>query len=360
MPSPLTLLAIAASVTSVAALAYATYMYVRYAPVIGRIFEETPMFLPLRVSPKDEGESVTFPTEDGLELAGTYLEARTPFRVGVLVFCHEYLSDRWSSFPYVDGLRDQGFDIFTFDFRNHGQSPKDPVYAPLQWVTEHEVLDLQAALTYLRSRPDADPAGFGLFGVSRGGGTSLCVMAKDPNIWGVVTDGAFPTQGTMMAYIWRWAEIYVQSPVLFSMTPNWIVSLLSTTARIRSENRLHCKYPSVEKAVSKLGPRPWFLIHGAKDAYIGKKIAEELFSLAKGPKESWIVEKAKHNRCRDIAGPLYHERVREFFLKNAPRKAPAVRPEPIAPATAAPARVSEQVNLIPANVASSVTDLPIV
>ena len=77
----------------------------------------------------------------------------------MLVFCHEYLSDRWSFQPYADGLRDLGFDLFTFDFRNHGASDSDPVYQPLQWVTDHEVRDLRAALAYLRSRPDRDPAG---------------------------------------------------------------------------------------------------------------------------------------------------------------------------------------------------------
>ena len=117
------------------------------------------MFLPLRVAPVAGGEDVRFRTTDGLLLAGTYLRARTPTRAGVVVFCHEYLSDRWSFQPYADQLRDQGFDLFSFDFRNHGESPNDPVYKPLQWVTDHEVYDLQAALAYLRTRPDADPAG---------------------------------------------------------------------------------------------------------------------------------------------------------------------------------------------------------
>ena len=89
------------------------------------------------------------------------------------MYCHEYLSDRWSYRPYVDHLRDLGFDIFTFDFRNHGAEPVRPGYAPLQWATDHEVRDLRAALAYLRTRPDRDPAGFGLFGVSRGGTTAL-------------------------------------------------------------------------------------------------------------------------------------------------------------------------------------------
>ena len=136
----------------------------------------------------------------------------------MIVYCHEYLSDRWSFYPYVDHLRDLGYDIFTFDFRNHGASDLDPDYAPLQWTTEHEIHDLRAALAYLRTRDDHDPAGFGLFGVSRGGTTALIAAAAEPDVWGVITDGAFPTQGTMVAYIVRWAQIYVPSAFLRSLT----------------------------------------------------------------------------------------------------------------------------------------------
>ncbi len=48
----------------------------------------------------------------------------------MIVYCHEYLSDRWSYHPYVDHLRDLGFDLFTFDFRNHGESENEPGYGP--------------------------------------------------------------------------------------------------------------------------------------------------------------------------------------------------------------------------------------
>ena len=164
------------------------------------------MFLPLRVARIEGGDDVRFRTGDGFELVGTYLKARTPRRSGVMVFCHEYLSDRWGALPYVDHLRDLGFDLFSFDFRNHGESQVDPAYHPLQWVTDRELTDLEAALAYLRTRTDADPAGVGLFGVSRGGGTALCVAGRDPKVWGVVTDGAFPTRGTMLPYILRWGR----------------------------------------------------------------------------------------------------------------------------------------------------------
>ncbi len=110
--------------------AFLIYVVIRYSPIVARIFEDKPMFLPLRVARTHDGEDVRFPTRNGLTLAGTYLKARTPKRSGVLVFCHEYLSNRWSVLPYLDHLRDHGFDLLTFDFRNHGESDQDPSLQP--------------------------------------------------------------------------------------------------------------------------------------------------------------------------------------------------------------------------------------
>jgi len=300
--------------------AFMVYVIIRYSPIVARIFEEKPMFLPLRVARTHDGEDVRFSTRNGLDLVGTYLKARSPARTGVLIFCHEYLGDRWSALPYLDHLRDRGFDLLTFDFRNHGESDKDPKYNPLQWVTNHEVDDLRAAIAYLRTRPDADPAGFGLFGVSRGGGTALCVGSKDRGAWGVVTDGAFPTRGTMVAYIHRWAEIFVGNPWFWKLMPNTLFEYLGWTGRMRTQIRLGCRYSNVEKAVARLSPRPWLAIHGQKDAYIGIAIAEKLFRRADEPKSLWVVPQAKHNRCREKDPIGYSEHLVEFFERFAPRR----------------------------------------
>ena len=307
--------------------AFLAYIHVRYAPVIGRIFEEKPLFFPLRAKPSADGEEVRFPTADGLNLAGTYFRTRAERRLGVVVFCHEYLGDRWSTLTYLGHLRGLGFDLFSFDFRNHGQSDAEAAYQPLQWLTAHELSDLRAALKYVRGRPDADPAGVGLFGVSRGGSAALCVGGKDPGVWGVATDGAFPTHGTMLAYILRWAEIYVGVKTIWRNLPIQAYQFLAWSSRKRVQTRLNCRFPNVERATARLAPRPLLMIHGEKDSYIGPDIARGLFAAAGEPKELWVVPKAKHNRCREVAGQEYFDRVASFFLATAPRVSkPAVRP----------------------------------
>lgn len=302
------------------------YVWVRYSPIVVRVFEQSPVFAPLRVEPEAGGEEVRFLTADGIELAGTYLRARTPARAGVVVFCTEFLGDRWGALAYANGLRETGFDLFTFDFRNHGRSASDPSYKPLQWVSDLEVLDLEAALRYLRTRPDRDPAGVALLGLSRGGGTALCVAAEDPTVWAVVTDGAFPTRGTMFSYILRWAEIYVGNPTLWKHMPSWMFAFAGWAGRTTSQWHSGRRYPNIERAVARLSPRPWLMIHGEKDAYIGPDIALTLFEYAGEPKEAWIVPGAKHNRCRELDSAAYAHRLAEFFRRYAPRRVPSSTP----------------------------------
>jgi pimeloyl-ACP methyl ester carboxylesterase len=305
---------------------FLVYVWIRYSPIIGRIFEDPPIFRPLRIEPETGGEDVRFATADGLTLEGTYFPTRTERRVGVILFCHEFLSDRWSFRPYTEELREIGFDLFTFDFRNHGGSETDARYIkPLQWVSDLEVKDVVAAVDYLKSRPDRDPAGIGMFGISRGGGAALCVAADDPAAWAVVTDGAFPTRGTMSAYIMRWKEIYVTRRLWKNM-PLWIYSFAGWAGRLRAQRRLGRLYPDLERAVARLAPRPWLLIHGELDKYIEPAIARTFFAHAGQPKESWIVPKAKHNRCRDLEPDIYRLRILDFFRRYAPRR-PTTAPD---------------------------------
>ncbi len=308
------------AVAAVVLMAFFAYVWFRYVPIVARIFEQAPVFQPLRARPTPGGEPVEFQTSDGLTLHGDYYPTHSPRRAGVVVFCHEFLGNRHSAHPYADSLLDAGFDLFTFDFRAHGASESEPGVDPIQWVSDRDKRDLRAALDYLKTRTDRDPAGVALFGVSRGGGVSLCLAAEEPSVWAVATDGAFPTHETMVSYVLRWAEIYVGNMNFWSRLPRSFFGFAAWAGRFQAQRKLHRRFPNVERAASRLGPRPWLAIHGARDAYIGPEIARDLVSRASGPTELWIVPDAKHNRCRELAPELYRERLSKFFVRFAPRQ----------------------------------------
>jgi pimeloyl-ACP methyl ester carboxylesterase len=227
----------------------------------------------------------------------------------------------------VGGLREAGFDLFAFDFRNHGDSQSEPGFNPLHWVTDRELTDLRAALDYLRSRPDADPAGVALFGVSRGGGAALCVAAADPTVWAVATDGAFPTRSTMMHYVYKWAHVLVRHWWL-KLVPKWLYRFAGSTARVQASRRRSVAFPRLERAVPKIPPRPWLAIHGSDDSYVPTEVVEALVRRAgrSASTQLWLVPEAKHNRCREVAPDEYRRRVVGFFVSAAPRLAQPTEP----------------------------------
>jgi len=285
-----------------------------FLPTITRVFEESPIFSPPEEPHDATAESVRFQAPDGVGLQGSWLPATGGERRGVIVFCHEYLANRWSCRPYCEALRANGYDVFTFDFRNHGESDSLSSYTPMHWASNHEVRDLRAALAHVRSRV-GDNAWIGLLGVSRGGSTAMLVAARDPGVRVVVTDGAFPTNLTQLAYMLRWAKIYIGEGLLYRLTPDWYYSLLCGIARNLAARRHGCRFPRVAKAVRKFSPRPLLLIHGEKDSYIVPEIAEQLFERAGEPKEFWLVPGAKHNAAIQIATESYGRRLVEFFNK---------------------------------------------
>ena len=128
-------------------LAYAIW---RYAPIIERIFEGKMMFLPLRVGAGRGGRGrPSSGPGDGFELGGHLLQdEEVPGDSGWSCSAMSTSATRWSAIPYAGSLcSSEGFDLFGFDCRNHGESQVDPSkYSPLQWVTDRELTDLSAAL----------------------------------------------------------------------------------------------------------------------------------------------------------------------------------------------------------------------
>src|SRR5262249_3002334 len=90
-----------------------------------------------------------------------------------------------------------------------------------------------------------------------------------------------------------------------------------------------CRFPHLERAIRRLGSRPLLMIHGGGDTYIKPEMARELFDRVRGPKEFWLVEKAKHNQAFQLAGAEYQRRVLAFFRTHLAGEAPAADQEPV-------------------------------
>jgi len=111
----------------------------------------------------------------------------------------------------------------------------------------------------------------------------------------------------------QWFRIYDSRYAHQGLMPSWYYGLVGLKALRRIEMDRACRFTHLERSVGRLAPRPLLMIHGGSDTYIKPDMARKLFDKARGPKELWIVEGAKHNQALHVAGDRYRRRVREFF-----------------------------------------------
>ncbi|TWU13770.1 Alpha/beta hydrolase family protein [Symmachiella macrocystis] len=287
-----------------------------YTKEFQRLFESAPPLQAQLVDPAPDDDPVELTTSTGRRLVGSLFRHRGGERRGLIIFCHEFTGNRWLFQPYVDFIRDDGFDVFTFDFSNHGQSDAIDGYQPLQWVTEHEVADVDSAIEYVTSQQIASFEEIGLFGVSKGGGAAIVAAARNPRIQAVITDGAFPTHSIVTIYVERWVHLVVAFGGLLRMLPPWVHAGITRMELARIQRRRHCRYPHMEKSFRSLTRRPWFLIHGNRDNYVRTEVIEAIFNGNGQPEQFWKVNGAKHNQSIQVAQHEYHDKVRSFFLTH--------------------------------------------
>lgn len=330
-----------ATVLVAVALIFAALHYRRkFVGQVVRIFEEKPLFIIPRGQPIPGAEDVTF-TADGAKLRGCYLRGRGPRR-GVILFGLEFGSNRWSCGAYCERLRDAGYDVFAYEPRNQGDSEKDPTYDPLQWVTDKDLTDARAAVRYLKSRPDADPRGIGIFGISKGGSLGLMLAAEDRAVRCVATDGAYATYTTVVPFMRRFVAIYSPHKRIQRWLPDFFYGFIGWSGIRVVARKRNVAFPWLESAAKRV-TQPVLMIHGGGDTYIKPEMARTVFLKLATPledKDFWLVSKAKHNQAPHVAPDEYPRRLVQFFdtyLGDAayPYRRP---PVPVDDATPMPAR----------------------
>jgi pimeloyl-ACP methyl ester carboxylesterase len=306
--------------TCLSLLVAALWLLGHYVRICLNIFVDTTP--PLSMNPVDfqpmEGEIVRFRSYDGLSLRGMHLEPPQPGPYkGTIVFCHEYGSDMYSCARYTRPLLEAGFNVFTFDYRAHGES-SGADYNPLQWPSDKELGDTLGACAHVESvlRGEGRKPDIGLFGISRGAGAGLLASAANPNIKAIVCDGAFSTETTLVALMKRWAHIFATVKLVYENHPDAFWTFLCWTLMRFAQPKLRRRFPSVRKALKDMQPRPIFFIHGQRDSYIRVDQTQLLHDAAPTPKYLWIVKDAKHNQAVVTAPEAYAARTVAFFEKH--------------------------------------------
>jgi len=306
-------------------IAIAWFVLRRYVRIMLNIIRDTPP--PLAMGPRDferiDGERVTFRAFDNLNLCGMFLTGRHGGRPkGMIIFAHEFSSDMYSCARYCRPLLAAGYDVFSFDFRNHGESSHDPTYRARQWPTDREVSDMLGAIAYVEDwlERQGRPIQVGLFGISRGAGAAILAAQNNPTVAAIVTDGAFSSDRVLEYLMKRWAYIFAKVRFVYENHPPQFWRFLRWLLFRECRRKLNCTFPSVLKALKRMKPpRPILFIHGERDSYIPVEQSRLLYDASRGPKSLWVVPGAKHNQSVVIRPEYYAARTVAFFDEHLAR-----------------------------------------
>lgn len=266
-----------------------------------------------------EGESVTFNAFDGHVLWGTMLPATSVGAAkGAVVFAHEFGVDRWSYYRYGRPLREAGYDVFTFDFRGHGESPAEEGYKPRQFPSDREQSDLLGAIAFVEELMEVRgrPREVGVFGLSRGGGAAIIASVGIDSVRAIAVDGAFSSDTVLEFHLKRWACIFAKLRFAYENHPPTFWRFLRWLVMQKAEKTFRCRYPSVRGALRRIRGKPIFFIHGERDSYIPVEQAQMLYRLADEPKYLWTVPGGRHNQSINQQPEEYGRQVVAFFDRH--------------------------------------------
>jgi uncharacterized protein len=279
------LLALAALLA--AAVAYRNYRAARLD------FEPWPMSAALR-HPELTGvpnlQLVTFPSADGLRIAGWYAPSRNR---AAIVVSHGTNADRSSMLPELRLLAAAGFGVLAFDWPGDGDSGGrgDIHYGPIE---RHA---LTAALTWVAERPEVDPNRIGGLGFSIGGFLMTQVAALDPRLRAIVIEAAPPDYEEYLRRLHgRWSFVS-EWPAYWAVRNTGLVP-----------GRM-----SPREVIGEISPRPILIIGGALDEAVSPAMVNELYAAAREPKSLWLVPGARHGGYWQAAPGDYQRHLLGFF-----------------------------------------------
>jgi uncharacterized protein len=231
-------------------------------------------------------EDIKLETSDGLELEGWYVPSKN--RAAVIVF-----PGRTGAQKQARMLVRHGYGVLLYDRRGEGRSEGDP--NSFGWDFDK---DIRAGLDFLEHRADVDPQRIGGLGLSVGGEMMLQTAADTKGLAAIVSEGA---GARSMA-----EELDDVSGV------DKIGAALTYGVRDLSNSVFQDRLPpdNLTQLVSKIAPRPIFLIHGGDDDSGHRN--PDYFRAAKQPKQIWEA-KGGHTDGITEQPREYERRVVTFF-----------------------------------------------
>lgn len=229
-------------------------------------------------------ESVEFPGSRDVRISAWWVHPLQD--KGTIILAHGSHSDRRSMLYMAGLLHEAGYGSLLVDLTAYGRSGGRVSSLGL-WEGD----DVAAAAAFLKGRGENS---IGAMGTSLGAVAVIFGAARSQDIQAVVADSPYANLGELLRHWGRGRDVVVG--FLFQRLVGVEVDQVSPAA-----------------TVSKISPRPVFIIGGEEDASIPASHFDQVYKAAGEPKELWVTPDAPHVGALSTQPEQYKVRITGFF-----------------------------------------------
>jgi pimeloyl-ACP methyl ester carboxylesterase len=235
-------------------------------------------------------EKVTLTTRDGLELSAWYVPSQN--HAAIVTFPRQW------TIAQARMLAKNGYGVLLVDPRGYGDSQGDPnAYG---WGSTK---DIDAAVAWLRRRPDVQRRRIGGLGLSMGGEQMLEAAARNRGLKAVVSEGA-GIRSVREALLRRGPgplELALQYPQdLVQTIAVWLLGGEPIPISLKTASLL-------------IAPRATFFVYGEAGQQVEEAVNPVYYDAAFSPKAIWMVPGAGHTQGIQTQPDEYERLVVGFF-----------------------------------------------
>lgn len=248
---------------------------------------------------KQEPEQKTIQSYDDLTLSAQLIENEVDSNKAV-VLVHGFRKEGLDMGDYTKFYYENDFHILMPDARGHGNSEGN--YYGYGW---HDRLDIINWTQFLIDNYNVEEVV--LHGNSAGAATVLITSGEQSlheEVKAIIADSSYTTMKDELAH---------QLKHLYSLPPTPLLEITSLITKVRAG--YFFGDVNVLKQVEK-NSRPLFLVHGESDDLVPTHMSEDIFEVAAGEKELWLVPDAGHIKAYEVETEQFEERLSLFLQKH--------------------------------------------
>ena len=223
------------------------------------------------------GREMRLPTVRGRKLFGWLLPGDADQPAPGVIILHGWGANAEMMLPLARPMRDAGLTVLLIDARNHGGSDGD-TFSSMPRFAE----DLDAAIAWLKNRPEAIPEKIALVGHSVGAAAALLSASRRDDLAGVISLAAFAHPETMMRR-WLAGKGIPYVPLgwyVLRYVQRVIGQRFDAIAPVNTIARVHC---------------PVLLVHGSEDTTVPVGDAQAIHARRSGDWVNLLVLPGEHD-----------------------------------------------------------------